>query len=147
MVEIGEIAPDFDAPTNDGRTLKLSSLRGGPVILYFYPQADTPGCTIESKGFRDIHPELAGRGVRVVGVSTDPVEAQEKFAGKYALPFPLVADFARSVAGAYGVLRENGRARRVTFLIGPDGRVLEIIDSSKADEHVERARARYLAGA
>jgi len=144
MPSIGEIAPDFDAPTATGTTLKLSSLRGHPVVLYFYPQADTPGCTVESKGFRDIYKELRDRHVEVVGVSCDSVDDQCAFAEKYALPFPLVADASKSVATAYAVLRPSGRARRVTFFIGGDGKIQEIVDSSDAANHVAKAHARYL---
>jgi len=146
MPAIGETAPDFTAPTATGSTLRLSSLRGRPVVLYFYPQADTPGCTVESKGFRDIYPELQRRKVEVVGVSCDSVDEQCAFAEKYSLPFPLVADAQKSVATAYGVLRPSGRARRVTFFLGADGRVQEIVDASEAAKHVARAKALHLSG-
>ena len=145
MVQVGESAPDFEAPTSTGKTVKLSSLRGHPVVLYFYPQADTPGCTIESKKFRDMTPDLERHGVRVVGISTDEVPAQVHFAEKCSLPFPLVADASKSITQSYGVLGNGGRARRVSFFIDPDGRVVEIVDASKAEVHTDRARARYLA--
>ena len=144
LPSIGQAAPDFDAPTADGATLRLSSLKGRPVVLYFYPQADTPGCTTESKGFRDIYGELQKKHVEVVGVSVDGVEDQCAFADKYKLPFPLVADHTKKVATDYDVLRPSGRARRVTFLIGPDGKIADVVDSSDANAHVERARQRYL---
>jgi peroxiredoxin Q/BCP len=144
MVSVGEIAPEFDSRTGSGAALKLSSLRGHPVILFFYPQADTPGCTIESKGFRDLNSDLERRGVRVVGISTDDVPAQAHFAQKCSLPYPLVADSSKSITAAYGVLGKSGRARRVSFFIDADGRVAETVDSSSAGDHVERARARYL---
>jgi peroxiredoxin Q/BCP len=115
------------------------------VVLYFYPEADTPGCTVESKGFRDIYPQLKAKGVEVVGVSVDDVDKQCAFADKYGLPFPLVADATKKVATAYGALRPSGRARRVTFLIDPDGKIVEVVDVSDAVKHLERARARYLA--
>ena len=140
----GEPAPDFDAPTHDGGHLALSSLRGHPVILYFYPEADTPGCTRESKGFRDIYGELQQKHVAVVGVSTDDVQKQCDFAEKYNLPFPLVADSAKKVATAYQVLRDSGRANRVTFFIEPDGKIADVINVSDAAVHVERARKKYL---
>ncbi|MCI4339796.1 MAG: peroxiredoxin [Thermoplasmata archaeon] len=144
MPSIGQPAPEFTAPTATGATLKLSSLRGHPVILYFYPEADTPGCTVESKGFRDIYPELKRHQVEVVGVSCDAVDKQCAFAEKYHLPFPLVADASKAVATSYDVLRPSGRARRVTFLIAGDGKIQEIIDSSEAAKHVARASAVYL---
>lgn len=144
MPSIGQVAPDFDAPTSTGHALRLSSLRGQPVILYFYPEADTPGCTTESKGFRDIYPELTARKVQVIGVSVDSVKKQCDFADRYHLPFPLVADESKKVATAYDVLRDSGRARRVTFLIAADGKIQDVVDSSKATDHVDRARALYL---
>ena len=144
MPSIGEPAPEFNAPTADGGSLKLSSLRGSSVILYFYPEADTPGCTVESKGFRDIYPELKAKGVQVVGVSVDGVDKQCAFADKYHLPFPLVADSTKTVATAYGALRPSGRARRVTFLIAPDGKIRDIIDVPEATRHLARARDVFL---
>jgi len=144
MIAAGETAPDFTAPNQDGTPFRLSSLRGSPVVLYFYPKADTPGCTIESKGFRDVHAEYAAKKVHIVGVSVDDCPAQKAFAQKYGLPFPLIADTSKSVAGAYGVLGPRGSARRVTFLLDAGGKVLEVVDSSSPDPHLERARARFL---
>ena len=145
MVEIGQTAPDFEAPTSTGTPLRLSWLRGHPVILYFYPEADTPGCTVESKGFRDIYPELQKHHIAVVGVSVDSVEKQQAFCTKYNLPFPLVADTSKKVATEYGVLNPRGRASRVTFFVDPNGVVKEKVDSRAADDHVARAQQMYLA--
>jgi len=144
MPTAGETAPEFTAPTHAGSPLTLSSLRGHPTILYFYPEADTSGCTLESKGFRDIYGELRAKGIHVIGVSVDPVEAQAAFAGKYSLPFPLVADTSKDVARAYGVLGPSGKARRVTFLIDPKGAITEVIESRDAAAHVTRAKAALL---
>ncbi len=146
MPSRGDTAPEFTAPTHTGKPLSLASLRGQPVILYFYPEADTPGCTIESKGFRDAYGDLTSKGIAVVGVSVDPVDAQCAFADKYGLPFPLVADTDKSVTRAYGVLGSDGTARRVTFLLDPKGVITEVIDARNAAEHVARAR-RALLGA
>jgi peroxiredoxin Q/BCP len=146
MVGVGDLAPDFEAPTQDGSPLKLSSLRGSPVVLYFYPKADTPGCTIESKAFRDHYAELQSKKVHVVGVSTDTVDAQCKFAEKYSLPFPLVADHSRAIATEFGVLRDSGTARRVTFFIDPKGKVVDMVDSGSPDPHIAKARKLYLGG-
>lgn len=146
MIAAGDTAPDFVAPNQDGAPFRLSSLRGSPVVLYFYPKADTPGCTVEAKGFRDHHDEFLSKNVKIVGVSVDDCPAQKAFANKYALPFPLVADTAKSVTRAYGVLNPRGSARRVTFLINPQGKVLEVVESSSAEEHVAKARARLLVG-
>lgn len=144
MVAVGEIAPDFEAPDQDGRPFKLSSLRGDPVVLYFYPKADTPGCTSESKAFRDRYSEFVGKKVHVVGVSTDDCPAQKAFAEKYELPFPLVADRTKAVAKKFDVLAPQGYARRVSFFLDAQGRVLEVVDTPSAGPHVERARARFL---
>ncbi len=145
MVAIGDTAPDFEAPDQDGRAFRLSSLRGSPVVLYFYPAADTPGCTVEAKGFQSELSDFAAKGVHVIGVSVDDCPAQKAFARKYGLAFPLLADASKEVAGRYGVLGPRGSARRVTFLLGPDGRVEEVVDGSPPEKHVQRARARFLA--
>jgi thioredoxin-dependent peroxiredoxin len=144
MIAVGETAPDFTAPNQDGTPFRLSSLRGSPVVLYFYPKADTPGCTIESKGFRDVYGDYLARKVHVVGVSVDDCPAQKAFAEKYGLPFPLIADTSKDIAKAYGVLGPRGSARRVTFLVDARGEVVEVIDASAPDPHLERARARFL---
>jgi thioredoxin-dependent peroxiredoxin len=144
MVEAGQAAPDFVAPDQDGKPFTLSALRGSPVVLYFYPEADTTGCTIEAKGFQNFLAEFAAKKVRIVGVSTDDCPAQKAFADKYGLHFPLIADSKKEVATKYGVLKPSGRARRVTFLIDGNGTVAEVVDTSSADVHVARARALFL---
>jgi thioredoxin-dependent peroxiredoxin len=144
MVAIGDAAPDFQAPNQDGTPFRLSSLRGSRVVLYFYPKADTPGCTIEAKGFRDVYGEFAAQKVAVIGVSTDGCPAQKAFMDKYGLPFPLIADSKQDVARAYGVLGPHGTARRATFLIDEGGKVVEIVDGVPADQHVARARTFFL---
>ncbi|HKN06785.1 MAG TPA: peroxiredoxin [Thermoplasmata archaeon] len=144
MVAVGDTAPDFVAPNQDGTSFRLSSLRGSPVILYFYPKADTPGCTTESKGFRDVHGEYLAKKVHIVGVSVDDCPEQKAFAQKYGLPFPLIADTSKAVSKAYGVLGPRGSDRRVTFLIDAQGKVLDVVDASSPDPHLERARARFL---
>jgi thioredoxin-dependent peroxiredoxin len=146
MVAVGETAPDFEAPNQDGTPFQLSSLRGAPVVLYFYPKADTPGCTIESKAFRDQYGEFRARKVHIIGISTDDCPDQKAFAQKYGLPFPLIADRTKAVATRYGVLGPRGNARRVSFFLDPHGKVLEVVDASSPDPHLERARARFLSG-
>ncbi len=146
MIDSGQPAPDFEAPDQDGRSFRLSSLKGSPVVLFFYPKADTPGCTIESKGFQTEIAEYRAKGVRVVGVSVDDCSAQKAFASKYGLSFPLIADTTKAVAGRYGVLGPSGTARRVTFLIGPTGQVEEVVDASSPKPHLDKARARFLSG-
>ena len=144
MVAVGDRAPDFEAVDHSGAPFSTSSLRGSPVVLYFYPKADTPGCTIESKGFRDVYPEFRAQHVQVVGVSTDECAAQQAFRDKYGLPFPLIADSSKAVATLYGVLGPRGNARRVTFLIDATGKVQDVIDAPSPDPHLERARAAFL---
>ena len=146
MVAVGDTAPDFQALDHSGASFELSSLRGAPVVLYFYPKADTPGCTVESKGFQSHLPEFAAKGVRVVGVSVDDCPAQKAFAQKYGLAFPLIADAKKEVGARYGVLGPRGSARRVTFLIDRAGAVAEVVDTPSPDVHLDRARARFLMG-
>lgn len=145
MIAVGSPAPEFEAPDQNGRPFRLSSLRGAPVVLYFYPQADTPGCTRESQGFQEQLAEFTKHGVRVVGVSVDDCPAQKAFAQKYGLSFPLIADSKKEVATRFGVLGPGGKARRVTFLIDRAGAVIEVVDNAPtATAHVERAAARFL---
>jgi thioredoxin-dependent peroxiredoxin len=144
MVAVGDRLPEFVAPTQDGTPFSSSSLKGQRVVLYFYPKADTPGCTTEAKGFRDELLAYRARGVQVVGVSTDDCPAQKAFDQKYHLGFTLVADSTKDVAKKFGVLQPSGAARRVTFLVEKDGKVVEVIDTSAADKHLTAARARFL---
>jgi peroxiredoxin Q/BCP len=140
----GDKAPEFTAMTQDGKTVSLAELRGKHVVLYFYPRDDTPGCTKEACGFRDAFSELTAKGAVVLGVSTDPAKAHAKFAAKYKLPFALLVDEEKQIVNSYGVWGEKrfmGRkyqgTHRVTFLIGPDGRIKQIWPGVKPDEHAE----------
>ena len=143
MVGVGEPAPDFEGPSSLGGQFKLSAQKGRSVVVYFFPQADTPGCTIETKAFRDVQPEFEKRKVTIVGISTDTPDEESHFANKCGIPFGLVADPDKAISKSYGVVGPSGRARRVTFLIGPDGRVLETVEG-KPLEHVEKAKSRFL---
>ena len=145
MVGTGDRAPDFEGPTSLGGTFRLSASEGHPVVVYFFPKADTPGCTIETKAFRDLHPEFEKRHVTIVGVSVDSPEDESKFAHKCDIPFGLVADPKGTISAAYGVRGPSGSARRVTFLIGADGNVVERVEGSPL-LHVEAAKARFLSG-
>jgi len=136
------VAPDFELPDQDGRAVKLSDFRGQPVVVYFYPKAETPGCTVQACGIRDHHAEYAAAGAAVVGISPDPVAKLERFRDKHALDFPLLADEAHAVAEAYGVWVEKsmyGRTyfgnERTTFIIDPDGRVADVLRKVKPAEH------------
>ncbi|MCI4360630.1 MAG: peroxiredoxin [Thermoplasmata archaeon] len=146
MLAPGDLAPDFEAPTSEGKALKLSSLKGAPVVLYFFPRAGTAGCTRESLAFASIFPSLAPRGVRVVGVSVDDLDQQNRFSHDCSLPFPLVADPGKEIARRYGVLGAFGLARRVTFLLDANLRVTHVVDSFLPSPHVKEVRQRLLQG-
>jgi peroxiredoxin Q/BCP len=141
-LKAGDVAPEFSATTNGGGKISLAELRGKNVILYFYPKDDTPGCTKEACAFRDHFAEFKRRGAVVLGVSTDPVKSHDKFVAKFKLPFTLLADEDKNIVTAYGVWGEKtfmGRkylgTHRVTFLIGPDGRIKRIWPQVKPEEH------------
>ncbi len=146
MLEAGALAPTFVGTTAEGASLDFATYRGRPVVLYFYPKANTAGCTAEARGFAESYPELQKAGIAVVGVSVDTVVDQKAFAEKCGVPFPLVADRDRSVANLYGVLGFLGIAKRVTFFIEPDGRIAEVVQGLLPGPHVRRAveRARTL---
>jgi len=138
----GDLAPAFSAPTNGGGHLSLAELKGKNVILYFYPKDDTPGCTKEACAFRDHFADFKKRGAVVLGVSVDPVKSHDKFVEKFKLPFTLLADVDRKIVEAYGVWGQKsfmGRkymgVHRVTFLIGPDGRIRKLWPKVKPEEH------------
>lgn len=121
MVEEGKPAPDFELETDEGGAVRLSELRGKPVVLYFYPKDDTAGCTKQACAFRDVYSEFQERGAVVLGVSPDSAASHRKFKEKYGLPFPLLADPDHDVAERYGAWRE--KLIRSTFVIDPDGTV------------------------
>ncbi len=142
MLDIGDTAPDFTLPDQHGEQVTLSELRGQNVVLYFYPKADTPGCTKQACGVRDHQAEYHGADAVVLGVSPDPVEAVSKFDQKYGLGFPLLADSDHAVAEQYGVWIEKsmyGRKymgnERTTFVIGPDGTIRSVFRAVKPAEH------------
>jgi peroxiredoxin Q/BCP len=144
----GSKAPDFSVLTDTGEKFKLSSLAGSNVVLYFYPKADTPGCTKEACSFRDELPRLGAVDAVVLGASPDPVKAVAKFKEKFALPFTLLADEEHKVAEKYGVWQEKvnyGKTYmgvvRTTFIIGKDGRIAKIFPKVKVDGHTEEVLA------
>jgi thioredoxin-dependent peroxiredoxin len=144
MIEAGQEAPDFTLPDQDGEPTTLSAFRGAPVVLYFYPKADTPGCTVQACGIRDHRADYERAGATVIGVSPDEVAAVRKFAGKYGLEFTLLADTDHEVADRYGVWVEKrmyGRTymgvQRATFVIGPDGTVAEVVPKVSPKTHDE----------
>jgi peroxiredoxin Q/BCP len=144
----GDIAPKFAVATNGGGKISLAGCKGQNVILYFYPKDDTPGCTKEACAFRDRFADFRKKGAVILGVSTDPVKAHDKFVEKFKLPFTLLADVDREIVEAYGVWGEKsfmGRkylgTHRVTFLIGPDGRIKKIWPQVKPEEHAAEVLA------
>ena len=144
MLAPGDTAPDFTLLDRHGNEVSLSGLRGRTVVLYFYPKADTPGCTTQACGVRDHRADYDAAGAVVLGVSPDPVKKVAKFDDKYGLGFPLLADEDHSVAEAYGVWVEKsmyGRKyignERTTFVIAPDGAIKEVFRKVKPAEHDE----------
>ena len=148
MIEAGTEAPDFTLPNQDGEDVTLSSLRGGQVVLYFYPKAETPGCTTQASGVRDHAADYAAAGAVVLGVSRDPVERLAAFDDKHSLGFTLLSDADHAVAEAYGVWVEKsmyGRkfmgTQRTTFVIDPKGKVTHVFPKVSPKTHDEQVLA------
>jgi thioredoxin-dependent peroxiredoxin len=144
MIEAGDMAPDFSLPDQDGREVKLSDFRGEPVVVYFYPKADTPGCTTQACGVRDHQRDYQGLGAVVLGISPDPPSKLKRFQEKQALNFTLLSDEDHSVAEAYGVWAQKsmyGKTyfgnERTTFVLDPAGRVAKVLRKVKPAEHDE----------
>jgi peroxiredoxin Q/BCP len=142
MITEGDRAPSFDLPATGGRTVRLEDFAGRKLLLYFYPKADTPGCTKEACAFEEALPQLGKLGLEVIGVSKDPVKKLEAFAKKYNLTFPLASDEASAVTEAYGSWAEKSMygkkymgIDRSTFLIGPDGTLVKIWRGVKVPGH------------
>ena len=148
MLKTGDPAPDFTLTAGDGTSVSLAALRGRPVVLYFYPRDDTPGCTTEACSFRDLQTEFNKRQAAVFGVSTDNLKSHQKFAHKYDLTFPLLSDPDHAVAEAYDswglkkfMGREDNGVKRNTFLIGPDGKIARVWEAVKPAGHPEEVLA------
>jgi peroxiredoxin Q/BCP len=142
VVDQGQPAPDFELRDQDGNLVSLSGLRGKPVVLYFYPKADTPGCTMQALGVRDHRDDYEQAGAAVLGVSPDPVSKLKKFAEKYGLDFPLLADEDHAVAEQYGVWVQKSRYgrtywgnERTTFVIDEAGLIAAVLPNVKPAEH------------
>jgi thioredoxin-dependent peroxiredoxin len=132
----GNPAPDFAAPDANGHVIHLSDFRGKKVVLYFYPKDDTPGCTVEGCGFRDIYQKIKATGAEIIGISTDDIASHKSFTIKYNLPFPLAADADGKITELYGVYNEKWKmARRVTFIIDENGDIARVFDPVKPDVH------------
>lgn len=146
MVTVGEKAPDFTLVTDDGQEVSLSNFRGQRVVLYFYPKADTPGCTKQACAIRDAYADIHDRGTQVIGISPDPPEALARFRRKYDLPFPLLSDPDHRVAEAYGAWGEKKRFGRTYmgiirshFVIDEEGRLVEADRQVKPESTAELA--------
>lgn len=148
MPELNAPAPDFELLTDAGVPLRLSSLRGRPVVLYFYPKDDTSGCTTQACGLRDGFPRFEQAGAVILGVSPDSVQSHQQFRAKYGLPFTLLADTEHAVAELYGVWKEKsmyGRrywgVERSSFLIDGEGRIATVFEKVKPAEHARDVEA------
>ncbi|MBX3045765.1 MAG: thioredoxin-dependent thiol peroxidase [Anaerolineales bacterium] len=144
-LKIGQKAPDFKLPDENGKLHSLSDYKGKTVVLYFYPADDTPGCTLEACNFRDDYLKYKAAGAVILGVSPDDEESHEKFKKKFNLPFPLLADVGHKVSEKYGVWGEKtmfGKKYmgviRSTFLIGPDGKIAELYNKVSVPKHSEK---------
>jgi len=144
----GELVENFTLPDQDGNTVNLTDFAGKPVVLFFYPKADTPGCTIEACGFRDIFAKIEQSGAVVLGISRDTPKAQKKFKEKYDLPYTLLADVDEAVCKQFDVLKEKNMygkkvigIERTTFLIGPDQKLIKVFPKVKPEGHAEEVLA------
>jgi peroxiredoxin Q/BCP len=145
MIDEGTQAPDFELTSDEGSTVRLSDLRGKPVVLYFYPKDDTPGCTVQACGIRDAWEDFEARGATVLGVSPDGESSHAEFKQKYGLPFTLLSDPDHEVAERYGVWVEKSYSgktywgvQRSTFVIDADGTLTKVMRRVKPDTHVEQ---------
>jgi len=148
MLKEGDKAPDIKLESDTGEPFRLSSMKGKKVVLYFYPRADTPGCTVEACEFRDSVKKFAKKDAVIVGISPDAVKSQAKFKDKFDLPFTLLCDVDKEAAEAYGVWKEKNMygkkvmgIERTTFVIGEDGRIVKIFPKVKAQGHAEQVLA------
>jgi peroxiredoxin Q/BCP len=147
-INVNDKAPAFTLQDENGKEISLQGLRGTMVVLYFYPRADTPGCTIEACEFRDTYKQMQKTGAVLLGISPDTPKAQKKFQDKFHLPFSLLADADKKVAIAFDVLKEKNMygkkvmgVVRTTFIIGPDGKIQHIFPKVKAEGHAAEVLA------
>ncbi len=147
-MDANQKAPDFTLPDENGDPVTLSSFQGKPIVLFFYPRANTPGCTVEACGFRDHYGKLTRAGLTVLGISPDTPKAQKKFQEKYSLPYTLLADADKTVAQLFGVLKEKNMygkkvmgIERTTFLIAADGTIAQVWRKVKPEGHAEQILA------
>jgi len=150
QLNVGDLAPDFNALDQDGNKIKLKDFAGSKLILFFYPKANTPGCTAEACSLRDYYSDLQSNGFKIVGVSADNTKNQKSFISKYKLPFPLITDTDKRVIQDYGVWGPKkfmGRTFdgiiRKTFVISEDGKIEKIFDKVNTGEHAEQILNEY----
>jgi len=141
-MDVNDKAPEFTLPDQNGDEISLKDLRGKWIVLYFYPRADTPGCTIEACKFRDSYSKIQKTGAVLLGISPDTSKAQKKFEEKFSLPFPLLADADKKIAHAFDVMQEKNMygkkvmgVARTTFVIGPDGKIKYVFRKVKPEGH------------
>ena len=147
-MKVNDKAPAFSLLDQDGNKISLKDFAGKTVVLFFYPKADTPGCTIEACGFRDTYKKIQATGTVILGVSADEPAKQKKFEEKFKLPYPLLADTDKKVCESYGVIQEKSMygkkymgIARMTFIIGPTGRIQHIYEKVKAEGHADEVLA------
>jgi peroxiredoxin Q/BCP len=143
-----DLVEDFALQNQDGKTVHLTDFKGSPVVLFFYPRADTPGCTIESCGFRDAFEQFQKAGITVLGISRDTVKDQKKFKDKYSLPYDLLADPDMELINRFDLVKPKNMygkivkgVKRTTYLIGPDQKLIHIFDEVKPEGHAEEVLA------
>jgi thioredoxin-dependent peroxiredoxin len=147
-MQVNDIVENFTLQNQDDKTVNLTDFKGKPVVLFFYPRADTPGCTIESCGFRDAFEQFQKEGIVVLGISRDTVKAQKKFKDKYELPYDLLADPEMELINRFDLVKPKNMygklvkgVKRTTYLIGPDQRLIHIFDEVKPEGHAEEVFA------
>ena len=145
MLQAGDEAPDFSLESDEGETVTLSALRGRPVVFYFYPKDDTPGCTAQACSLRDSYGEIAALGAALYGISPDDADSHRSFRAKFGLPFPLLVDTGHEVAERYGVWVDRGKGRmgilRSSFVVGSDGRLVQASYDVKPEDTTPEALA------
>jgi thioredoxin-dependent peroxiredoxin len=146
MLKVGDTAPDFTAPSHEGTAVSLSGWRGKKVLLWFYPEADTPGCSLEGRGFRDHQDYFDDNGIQVVGISFDAVDRNAAFALKFDFKFPLLSDLERKIAMAYGACSDARAqsAERISFLIDEHGKIARVYDRVDPRDHPAKVLAEIL---
>jgi len=146
MLKVGDAAPDFIAQSHEGGTVSLAGLRGKKILLWFYPEADTPGCSLEGRSFRDHQEYFDDSGIQILGVSFDPIERNAAFAGKFGFKFPLLCDVDRRIGLAYGACSDVKAqyAERISFLIDEHGKITRVYDRVDPRDHPAKVLAEIL---